>query len=421
MELDELFDPVDTDPSIPDNLIERTLQYLPDLMRVDVERKRGSKSWKKINGFKLGADAAGDSSDTAESISATIIMIAQHDHEQEGDTLHYRAKYHVRDKKGQIKRKHFSFKLTEDGDDVEPTMDRLEEQEVLAVAFDRAIQLVEVQNRHIDSLNNQMLSQAQTQAGQTAPLLQTIETLINKYHEGLNMQATALQAIAEMERSTAESERKAERDKALLDILAVAAPKAFEQFGAWLAKKQGGDVPEGSSENGDGSEKEAPSAATGPPRSGPIQNPKAASGAPQPKLDFSALVRRSQPEETPVPTSEVDEKPLTLFAHAFRDTIESEQWMDLTDVLTKQEMKLLKDALSAEDDDATAEGIMAFKEALRPTKYLRLNRILDAEQREQIMKLLAVIDKHSDDDDEEEEEGEEGTEDEEAKDDEEGD
>lgn len=398
MEPDELFDPIDPDPIIPDKLLDRTLKYLPSLIRVDVERKRGTNSWKKVNGFKSDASVSGDSESNVEVVCGLIVMIAQSDHEEHGGTEHYRAKYHIRAKNGSVQRKTFAFKLTDESDEPEPTLDKLEEQEVLAVAFDRAISLIEIQNRHIDSLNSQMLNQASTQAGQTAPLLQTIETLVSKYHEGLNMQATALQAVSEMERSTKEAEIKAERDKALIDILAVAAPKAFEQFGAYLGKKKAAE--EGGEDGGE-TEGSEPIPTAG-------KNPQNGAQRPQPGPTKTAPPK----EDTVEPDQSDPENPLTLFAHAFRDSILSEQWMGLSEALSKQEMKLLKDATTAHDDEATAEGILAFKNSLKPTKYLRLNRILDQEQQAMVMKLLEVIDQYSEPDDpegdgEETDEGEE--------------
>jgi len=407
MEPDELFDPVDVDPSIPDKLVDRTLKYLPALIRVDVERKRGTNSWKKVNGFKVDSDASGEPDASAERVCGMIVMIAQSDHEQDGGTQHYRAKYHIKVKNGQIQRKTFAFKLSDDSDEAEPTMDRLEEQEVLAVAFDRAIALIEIQNRHIDSCYSQMLTQGQTQAGQTAPLLQTIETLVSKYHEGLNMQANALQAVSEMERSSKEAEIKGERDRAILDMLAAAAPAFASQLGAYFGKRKedapGVDAPvETATVTQQPIERVRP---TRPPHR-----------APQPREE-----EVDQPTYDPVQDSEdmaakeAEENPLTLFAHSFRDSILSEQWLSLGEALTKQEMKLLKDATTAENDVDTSAGIIAFKDSLRPTKYLRLNRILDPEQREMIMKLLEVIDEYTpddpeDDEDEEEEETEEETE-----------
>jgi hypothetical protein len=390
MEPDELFDPIDTDPIVPDKLLDRTIKYLPSLLRVDVERKRGTNSWKKVNGFKADASMGGDLESTVESVCGMIVMIAQSDHEEHGGTEHYRAKYHVRAKNGQVQRKTFAFKLTDESDEPEPTLDKLEEQEVLAVAFDRAISLIEIQNRHIDSILGQMHSQATTQAGQTAPLLQTIETLVSKYHEGLNMQATALQAVSEMERSTKEAELKAERDKALIDILAVAAPKAFEQFGSYLGKKKAAE------EGGEGEE------GSEPIQSDP-QKPEPQAQKPRQERPRSDAGQEDTVENNATET----ENPLTLFAHAFRDSIQSEQWLKLAEALSKQELKLLKDATTAHDDEATAEGVLAFKEALKPTKYLKLNRILDPEQQTMVMKLLEVIEQYSDDPDpEDESEGE---------------
>lgn len=399
MTLDEEFEPIDTDPIIPDKLLDRTLKHLSTLRRVDVERRRGTNSWKKVNGFSVSADANGNTEGDVEQISGWIVMIAQADHDEHGGTEHYRAKYHIRAKNGGIQRKTFAFKMTDDSDEPEPTLDKLEEQEVLAVAFDRAIALIEIQSRHIDGINTQMLSQAQTQAGQTAPLLQTIETLVSKYHDGLNMQATALQAISEMERSTKEAELKGERDKALLDILAVAAPKAMEQFGSYLNKKSGNED-ETPTEDKKTDPKGGKVVQIVPPgRRATVQSdPKPAASPSQ------------EPEhEAETEAEEEMSDPLTMFAHAFRDSIQSEQWMQLSESLSKTEMKLLKRATTALDDKATAEGVLAFKEGLRPAKYLRLNRILDKEQQEMVMKLLEVIVEHeepADDPDAEEPEAE---------------
>lgn len=379
---DELFDPIDSDPIVPDKLLDRSLKYLPSLTRVDVERKRGTNSWKKVNGFKVDLTEATDGDAAAENVSAMIVMIAQSDHDADGGTQHYRAKYHVKARGGKIQRKTFAFKLSDDSDEVEPSLDGIEQQEVLAVAFDRAIALINVQTTHIENLNTQMLSQAQTQAGQTAPLLQTIETLVTKYHEGLAMQANAVQAIAEVERGAAEVERKSERDKALLDIVALALPKAMDQLGHYMRRKNG-EPEEEEVDEAEGEGENTNSEPQTPPRK------------PQPE---------PEPEEPEVQNPTNIENPLTLFAHAFRDSILSEQWLALSEVMTKAELKLLREAVSQEDDEATSEGILAFKDGLRPSKYLKLNRILDEEQREMVMKLLDVIADNTPDDESEEEE-----------------
>ena len=379
---DELFDPIDTDPIVPDKLLDRSLKYLPSLSRVDVERKRGANSWKKINGFKVESEDASADDAGAEKVSAMIVMIAQSDHEGDGGTQHYRAKYHVKARGGKIQRKTFAFKLTEDSDEVEPALEGLEQQEVLAVAFDRAIALINVQTTHIENINTQMLAQAQTQAGQTAPLLQTIETLVTKYHEGLAMQANAVQAIAEVERGAAEVERKSERDKALLDIVALALPKAMDQLGHYMRRKNGEPEEEEAAEAETEGENTASETQT------PPQKPE-----PEPAQ-----------EETEMQNPTNIENPLTLFAHAFRDSIMSEQWLDLSEAMTKAELKLLRDAVSQDDDEATSEAILVFKDGLRPSKYLKLNRILDEEQREMVMKLLDVIVDNSPEDESDEDE-----------------
>lgn len=371
MEIDDAFDPTEDDPPVPDKLLDRTLKYLGALVRVDVERKRGSNSWKKVNGFKLSARANGETADNAEEVAGMIVMIAASHVEETGDEGSYRAKYHVTGRGGKVDRKTFAFKMTADSDEPEAIMDDLEKQEVLAVAFDRAIALIEIQNRHIDVQNARILEQAQVQSGQTAPLLATIETLVNKYHEGLNMQATALQALFDNERTLKVEETKAERDKALIDILALAAPKAFDQFGEYVkGRAQSGGPAQAKT---DAKAETVDAEATETIRSDPKPP---ANGAAQPEEEL------------------ILENPLTVFAHAFRESIQSEQWMELSDGLTKPQMKALKSATTREDDDSTAEGIMLFKESLKPTQYLRLQRILDEQQQKMIGRLLELIEQY---------------------------
>jgi hypothetical protein len=397
MDVDEHFDPTDDDPPVPDKLLDRSLKYLPTLVRVDVERKRGTNSWKKVNGFKCDQSPSGEPKDSAEDVSTMIVMVALSHVEETGEDGQYRAKFHVTLKGGKVQRKTFAFRLSADDDEPQPVMDDLEHQEVLAVAFDRAIALIEIQNRHIDVQNQRILEQAQVQSGQTAPLLATIETLVNKYHEGLNMQATALQALFDNEKNLKVEEGKIERDKALLDILAVAAPKAFEQFGNYLQ----GRAPTKALPEGDKSSTEAESQSESesdqPAKATVIQTQP----RPQPK---AAAQDQSEPQEPPHL-----ENPLTVFAHAFRESIASDQWMQLSEALSKNQMKLLRTATTAEEDDVTAEGIMVFRDALKPTQYLRLQRVLDEQQQAMIARLIELIERYEELHDEPE--GSEGHED----------
>lgn len=380
MDVDEHFDPTDDDPPVPDKLLDRALKYLPTLMRVDVERKRGTNSWKKVNGLKIDQSVSGEPKDSAEDVSAMIVMIALSHVEESGEDGQYRAKFHIASKGGKVQRKCFAFRLSVDDDEPQPVMDELEQQEVLAVAFDRAIALIEIQNRHIDQQNTRILEQAQVQSGQTAPLLATIETLVNKYHEGLNMQATALQALFDNEKNLKVEEGKIERDKALLDILAVAAPKAFEQFGNYLS----GRTPPKTLPEAAESPAEDENATTDQPSKPTVIQTRP---RPQPKPNAEGAAEPPQEERTL-------EHPLTVFAHAFRESIASDQWMQLSEALSKPQMKMLRVATTAEEDDATAEGIIQFKEGLKPTQYLRLQRILDEQQVAMITRLIELIEQY---------------------------
>lgn len=437
MEPDQYFEPVEQDPTIPDKLLERTLQFLPTLVRVDVEHKVGKNSWKKINGFKINTRGISDEPDAEpEQVAGLAVMMAQTHQSEMGDEQHYRCKFHCKDKNKKITRRTYAFKLSDDSFDPEPALTNLEEQEVLAVAFDRAMGFIGMQNEHITALHAKVLELSSMHAGQTAPLLQIIETMMVKYQEGLTMSANAVQAMAEMDRGRAEAETTAKRNEMLMDLLISVAPTAMQQFGAYL----GVNVPvvqEDAQQTAETAAQKAGAALGNPPTAAQAATGQRAGapqpqGAPRPGPQASTRTKpKPKPKPTPTPAAQPDtsaqdemtaeeaQNPLTVFAHAFRDTIQGEQWLKLTEVLTKKEIALFREATSAENDKATADGIMAFRDGLRPTKYLKLNRILDATQREMIMKLLEVIDDYQQmqeqeagDEEEEEVEEEEEAEDE---------
>lgn len=383
MKLDENFDPIETDPAVPDKLLERCLKYLHQVVRVDVERKRGKNSWNKINGYAVSRNAKGECEASGEEVAAMIIMIAQADQDERGTNETYRAKFHIETKGGKLDRKVFAFSINAEDGEATATLDNVEEKEALVVAFDRVIALVDTLKTHIEAQNTQILESSRSNSSQIGPLLATIETLVEKYHEGLSMQANALQTLFDVERGMKAEEFKAQRDQALIGMLTAAVPRAFDQFGAYLRKKFSlGDTPQ-----------EAEGAA---------QKPEATPGKPAPAGPASqappgqptAEPAASEPKMTEEEERAMKEKPLTVFAHAFREGITSEQWIKLSQALSKPQLKKFSDALTAETDDATAEGILQFRKSMPTTRMLSLAQILSEEQMQMIMELLKLIEQY---------------------------
>ena len=85
----------------------------------------------------------------------------------------------------------------------------------------------------------------------------------------------------------------------------------------------------------------------------------------------------------------LQQRPITTFAHAFRDSITSEQWLGLSTALTPTQMKHLKRACLAEKDPDTAEAILALYKALmaKPEKLAQLGEILNEQQVQMVLKL----------------------------------
>jgi hypothetical protein len=161
----------------------------------------------------------------------------------------------------------------------------------------------------------------------------------------------------------------------------------MEQFGGYLQRKTGTKALPEPDPDGSEDETETPSVESAPKQPStalPTNSPPV--GPSQPEVIVTTA--KAKPEKAPEPEIQ---NPLTVFAHGFRESITSEQWMQLSDALSKTQMKALRTATTALDDDSTADGILAFKDSLKPTQYMRLQRILDEDQQGMISRLIDLI------------------------------
>lgn len=419
MQFDEDFSPSEEDPGFPDKLLDRTMKHLPVLSRVDVEFKR-AKTWKKINGFTVDVAPNGSCDEDPENICRAVMMIAvTHAEDNDLENPQYRAKFWVRDKKGATQRKTFQFKYDTNDEEAEPALDQIEQQEVLAVAFDRAITLINLQTSHIQSQNERIMEQSTLAGNQTAPLLSTIDTLVSKFHEGLTMQATALQALYDIDKNAKELELKAQNNKYLMDLLSMAAPKALDQFGAYLDRKKGvdsdgkkitteaDDESEADTEEAEKPKKERKVKKTSKPS--PVFSPVFIADFDQPSETISSTVTsqdviQSDPGKQKITTDEESDpgkieteknkeepQPFAAFVQAFGKSITVGQWKELAEPLGEEQLENLKLAVRSADDGEAAVRVIEFKDSLRPSQFLGLQSVLDEEQKKVIEKLLEMI------------------------------
>ncbi len=363
MKLDENFDPTADEFPLPDRLVDRTEKLWKGLKRVIVEKKVG-KSWKKVNGFATSTDGKGESPDQPDHIATMIVAIAAYDVEDCGEEGTYRARF-VRDIQGKEDKKTFSFKqgFGGEGSDVLDPSDT-DMASMIGIVLNAQNQFITIQNGHIENQNERILQLSNASTKQIEQLLRTNETLVEKYHQGLAMQANALTLMLDVERNLEVDKQKGKNTEKLLDILKAAAPVAFTQLGSYMKAKAGIETDDEDEDDDDEKEDSA-----------------SESGDADDKETLSKEQRKLK--------QNLATRPITTFAHAFRDSITTEQWFDLAQVLTKKQVAALKRACYAENDEDTAEGILAFRAPLlkNPAKLAELGTVLSEQQTQMLLRL----------------------------------
>ena len=371
MELDHQFEPVSDEVSIPDKLLERTIKFHGmNLQRVDVERKGGKTSWNKINGFTVAQGVDRTPKDDPEKITRMIVAISMADVEEEGADGVYRGKFYIVEKNGEQKRKHCSFRQRLGGDDdTEPVNDYDEEDQqtsvhIMASVFNQALALINIQNSQIERQNDRIIESSKMSTAQIQQLLHTNETLVEKYHEGLTMQANALTLMLDVERNMESEKQRGQNAAKLIGLMEMALPAALTQFATYVNnQKKDAKADEDDEDEDDNEEKSG-----------------AAQSTDEPDPEIAAMEKK------------IKETPLTAFSHAFMDSLNQQQLLDLADALTKKQMKLLRDATSKETDDDTAAEILKLRDSLMkaPQTFGRLQEILSAKQVQMVMRLIQI-------------------------------
>lgn len=364
MKLDENFEPTADEFPLPDRLQDRTEKLWKGLKRVVVEKKVG-KSWKKVNGFSTDIGIQGEPDDQPEHVATMIVAIAAYDVEDTGEEGTYRARF-IREINGKEDKKTFSFKQgfgTESGDVIDPG--DADMATMLGMVLNAQNAFIAIQNSHVENQNARILELSNASTKQIEQLLRTNETLVEKYHQGLAMQANALTLMLDVERNLEADKQRGKNTEKLLDILKTAAPIAFTQFGSYLKAKAGIEISEDDDEDED--------------EDGEAKGDSASSSG-----DGEAISDDKRKLQENLRT-----RPLTTFAHAFRDSIATEQWFDLAQVLTKKQTGALKKACYAEKDEDTAEGILEFRTLLlkNAAKLGELGTVLNEQQMQMIIRL----------------------------------
>lgn len=375
MQLDENFEPTADEFPLPDRLLDRTEKLWKGLKRVVVEKKVG-KSWKKVNGFATSIGIKDEPDDQPEHVATMIVAIAAYDVEDAGEEGTYRARF-IREINGKEDKKTFSFKQgfgTESGDVLDPGDTDMAT--MIGIVLNAQNQFIGIQNQHIENQNARILELSNASTKQIEQLLRTNETLVEKYHQGLAMQANALTLMLDVERNLEADKQRGKNTEKLLDILKVAAPVAFTQFGQYIKAKAGVAPDEDDEDDEDESE----------------STTKESTSSNDEESTLTEDQRKLQ--------ENLRKRPLTTFAHAFRDSITTEQWFDLAQVLTKKQVAALKRACYAEKDEDTAEGILEFRALLlkNAAKLTELGTVLNEQQMQMIMRLNEKAAEHDETD-----------------------
>ena len=363
MKLDENFEPTADEFPLPDRLLDRTEKLWKGLKRVVVEKKI-KKSWKKVNGFACSVGVRDTPDDEPEHIATMVVAIAAFDVEDSGEEATYRARF-LREVNGKEEKPTFSFKqgFGESGDVIDPGDTDMAT--MIGIVLNAQNNLLTIQNTHIENQNARILELSNASTKQIEQLLKTNETLVQQYHQGLAMQANSLSILLDRDRELEADRQRGKNTEKLLDILKVSAPVAFSQFGSYLKAKAGIEDDDEDEDDDDKKKKEDD--------------------------EDEALTKEQQKLQ-----ENLRKRPLTTFAHAFRDSITTEQWFDLAQVLSKKQTAALKIACYAEKDEDTAEGVLEFRKLLlsKPAKLAELGQVLGEKQMAMIMRLNEKAEEH---------------------------
>lgn len=375
MKLDENFDPSADEYALPDKLLERIEALWKGLKKVVVDKKV-KKSWKKVNGFDVHIGGKGQADDDPEEVATMIVAMAATDVEDEGEEGTYRARF-VRDVNGKEDRsKSFTFKQGF-GDASEGVFDASDPSamHMMGMAWNQQVNLVSVLTQHNENLVNRVLEQSTSSTKQIEQLLKTNETLVQQYHQGLAMQANALSQIMDVEANREEAKQRGANTKALLDMMKMALPAALTQFGKYMRAKAGDEVEDDDEEDEESTEDE-----------------EGGDG------DSSADGEDEGDDAKAELQKKLRTKPLTTFAHAFKDSLSTDQLLALSQALTKSQMRALIGATDKDNDEDTAEGILKLYEAIlkKPEKLADLQEILSEQQVQMVLRLSEKAQAHQD-------------------------
>ena len=370
MKLDEEFEPTDDEFSLPDKLVDKVEKWWRGLERIVVEYKQG-RSWKKVNGFAFKTDADGEpQGDTPEEAATMIVAIAAYDVEERGEEGTYRARFY-RKIGNKDEKKTFSFKQGIGGDSTEVMdMGDMDAMTLFGGVLSEYNKLIGVLTVHVEAQNGRLLEQATVSTKQIENLLKANDEQMTRYHQGLAMQANAMSLMLDVERNLEADKQRGKNTEHLLEMMKGALPVAVRQLGRYMNAKAGVND---DSDDDDEDENEE-SGESGDEGTKPTEE----------ELEQDRQLKKN-----------LQERPLTTFSHAFRDSIKDGQWLDLGAALNKKEMLALKKACSSKKELTTAQGILELHRLIskNPAKLGELTKILSDQQAQMIMKLIERAEK----------------------------
>lgn len=363
-------------PGTPEKIRQWLLRSLRGLLAISIQAAdENGKRFKQINRISLQNKSGEMPEEEIEDICEGIMrVISQYDQERDEDDppIRFKLQAEIRDKNGNRHRPSVEYDYSPSG-----SADDFEGLGMYGMQDDPRIQIIQEQRHYISDLqyhlnesHSKILEIANNNNSAMKPLMDALGHMGYYFAAGLQNQQAALSMIYDSKKAEAEEKGKAERTKQWIDFLKKPAGAMAGQFMSWASSKLHSRPPAPPPPNDDGETDE----------------PEAHEGARDPQAQTEPTV--ADLEDTL--TDEQKENPVATFANAVANIIEPHQWFQVTEILSRREMKVLRNVMEATTDAACVKGYDAFTD-LPPTKLLELHGILTEEQKQMLAQLGELV------------------------------
>lgn len=354
-------------PGTPEKIRQWLHRAIRGLMVVKVLASDDGKRPKLVNRINLQNKAGEmpdeDFEDICEAIMRIISQKYDAEHEDADVAMSFIIEGDGRDKNGNRHRPSCTYEYTPDGGPDDFTGGGIfEENPLLEIIREQRSYISDLQY-HLNESHGKIVETANNNNSAMKPLMDALGHMGYYFAAGLQNQQAAMSMMYDFKKAESEERGKAERTKQWIDFLKKPAGAMAGQFMQWASSKLHNRPPP------------PPGAPSAPADDGP---PDASEEAHTDADIEDAL------------TEEQKENPVATFANAMANVIEPPQWFQVSELLTRKEMKTLRNVLEATTDTACVKAFDAFTE-LPPGKLLELHGILSEEQKQMLAQLGELV------------------------------